>query len=717
MSRALEALRAVQKRVSHHHESSEASAVQAYEASRASSEEPLDSERVKEDLDDSTSLMCDIPVRGNRPRSTNSLDLSEILSPENSPDSCKRGLGISAVEEKQSKGGNSIWGKLTGESRKDSFAGPAGSHTFSHSGSLLSKSELRNSFCASFTNLLDRLSTENSQIDHGALSMTMANDHSLSTSMLCNSLDMGHGASMGDLRSSLMYDCSNLSNALEESGDLVDLQKIEIDDVSNMRRSLLPAKGGSNAYIYESADKSAENSNLFEECATDGGNFVYRTHSFGKFNNPKTKPPRPSLSLTSPHKQGPGGLDLGGMSLGGMSPIEEVHEPSRRSASFDQDSEVMQTIRRAAAASQANGELKTPPTRPSVTTTTTTTLPPTQHKRKGKSRPSLFLQNLQSGSSVDSSDLGDDDCESLEVIYSTEDVESVHRIRQDSDIFPNDHVMGEIASPKNVRGGGGNGSKKISVHHGDVQDLYTLGGMLGKGTFCSVFLGTHKKTQDKVAAKVFNYKPVDPMQREQIRNEVNILSSVKHPHIVELKSVFETDNSLCVVMDLVGGGELFEYISDRGALLEHQCTKVMKGLLEALAHLHSRCIVHRDVKLENLLLAQPLPPQGTMESAQFDFHVKLGDFGLARRLKSGTDFQEVGRNENNGNDPPPSPGRARGLSCVEVQSIEALERRYSVCGSFDYVAPEVFHCRGYGLQVDVWSAGVVNVNYTMWIPA
>jgi len=159
------------------------------------------------------------------------------------------------------------------------------------------------------------------------------------------------------------------------------------------------------------------------------------------------------------------------------------------------------------------------------------------------------------------------------------------------------------------------------------------------------------------------------------RQEANILQSVRHPHIVELIDIFEKERWLFLVMEYVTGGELFTALSDpRVAVTEGCVAQVGQQLLEALKHLHTQSVVHRDVKAENILLLSDPAVSGS-------WHIKLIDFGLAMRIERPACFFQMCREQE--------------------MPFEEL-----ICGTAYYCAPEVW-VNDYGPKVDVWAAGVV----------
>ncbi len=153
---------------------------------------------------------------------------------------------------------------------------------------------------------------------------------------------------------------------------------------------------------------------------------------------------------------------------------------------------------------------------------------------------------------------------------------------------------------------------------------------------------------------------------EAVRDEINILQSVSHPNIIKIHKNYETDSTIFLVLELVEGGELFDFIVKRGeeGLPEASAREIFRQIVEAVAYLHNQGIGHRDLKPENILLGKlPLDESGP-------FVVKLSDFGLSRLVGQSNLMQ-------------------------------------TMCGTPSYLAPEVLSQGSYGVSCDVWSMGVI----------
>lgn len=187
---------------------------------------------------------------------------------------------------------------------------------------------------------------------------------------------------------------------------------------------------------------------------------------------------------------------------------------------------------------------------------------------------------------------------------------------------------------------------------------YKLGRTLGEGTYGKVKLGTHTTTGQEVAIKIM--KPQEVKDKGDIEREICILKLLKHPNIVELHESIHDDASgkVYLVLELVNGGELFDYIVARGRVKEKEARKLFRQMISAVEYCHGNLIVHRDLKPENLLL-------------DTEGNIKINDFGFSNVIKPGKLFT-------------------------------------TFCGSPLYAAPEIFLAKEYlGPEVDIWSMGVI----------
>lgn len=198
---------------------------------------------------------------------------------------------------------------------------------------------------------------------------------------------------------------------------------------------------------------------------------------------------------------------------------------------------------------------------------------------------------------------------------------------------------------------------KASVTLADFEVLRVI----GQGSFGKVFLVQKKGSDDTVYAMKVLKKDFVKQRRqiEHTRTERKVLGTVRHPFIVGMHYAFQSPQKLFFVLDYCPGGELFFWLSREKRLPEHMSRFYTSEITLALAHLHSQGVVYRDLKPENILLDK-------------DGHVKLADFGLA---KEGVENSTSGA--------------------------------FSLCGTPEYLAPEILLKKGHGLASDWWNMGMV----------
>ena len=147
--------------------------------------------------------------------------------------------------------------------------------------------------------------------------------------------------------------------------------------------------------------------------------------------------------------------------------------------------------------------------------------------------------------------------------------------------------------------------------------------MIGKGAFGKVTLGIHKLTGKHVAIKAIDKSYMkDDFSKKKVFQEVYILKKIRHSNIIRLLEVFESPKHFLMVMEYVGGGDLLQYVKQRKRLEETEAKHIFKQIVYGLAHCHCRSVLHRDIKLDNILMDE-------------DGGVKICDFGVSRLVAKG----------------------------------------------------------------------------------
>jgi len=189
-------------------------------------------------------------------------------------------------------------------------------------------------------------------------------------------------------------------------------------------------------------------------------------------------------------------------------------------------------------------------------------------------------------------------------------------------------------------------------------DDFDLRATVGTGTFGRVRVVKIKGHADRspMALKIMKKSEVIRLKQvEHVKAEKDILLSIHHPFIVNLLMVFQDEKRLCMLLEYVNGGELFSYLRKEGRL-PNESTMIYTGeIVLAFQYLQSIHIVYRDLKPENLLI-------------DTDGHMKITDFGFAKVVE---------------------------------------DRTWTLCGTPEYLAPEIIQSKGHGKPVDWWALGVL----------
>ena len=197
-------------------------------------------------------------------------------------------------------------------------------------------------------------------------------------------------------------------------------------------------------------------------------------------------------------------------------------------------------------------------------------------------------------------------------------------------------------------------------------DKYEMKQLIGHGGYSRVFEviehksidGSEKKSEQKYALKIIDRQFIQDQSHSQqpLLNEYNILRKLNHRNVIHLHDVFLTHSFFYLVFELIEGGDLYKLITNKGQLNELECRNIIKQMLHGLQYLHQNNIIHRDLKLENILLTR-------------SGEVKITDFGLSKNLA-----KDIARTQ---------------------------------CGTAIYASPEVLKGQRQTEKSDVWSVGVI----------
>ena len=196
--------------------------------------------------------------------------------------------------------------------------------------------------------------------------------------------------------------------------------------------------------------------------------------------------------------------------------------------------------------------------------------------------------------------------------------------------------------------------KKMKIKVKDYEKLKTV----GLGSYGRVRLCKQKKTGNVYVMKILKKNDIiKQKQVDHVYSEFNILSGLKHPFIVQLIGYnFEDPKYIYFIMEYIQGGELFSLLRSKGSFPVSQTKFYIAHIITIFEYLHSKNIVYRDLKPENILINK-------------NGYLKLTDFGFAKILEN--------------------------------------EKTYTLCGTPEYLAPEIILNKGHGKAVDWWTLGIL----------
>ncbi|KUI70473.1 Serine/threonine-protein kinase KIN4 [Cytospora mali] len=223
---------------------------------------------------------------------------------------------------------------------------------------------------------------------------------------------------------------------------------------------------------------------------------------------------------------------------------------------------------------------------------------------------------------------------------------------------------------------------------------YILGNTIGEGEFGKVKLGWKQEGGVQVAIKLIKKDQLgsNPSRMAKIMREVAILKQLTHPNIVRLHKMEESERHFGIVLEYASGGELFDYILNHRYLKDNAARRLFAQLVSGVGYLHKKGIVHRDLKLENLLLDR-------------NRNIIITDFGFANTFDPAEELSE--EEENNLSDR--EFVKRMGLNLVKPTGTRKGDLMQTSCGSPCYAAPELVVSDSLytGRKVDVWSCGVI----------
>ena len=183
--------------------------------------------------------------------------------------------------------------------------------------------------------------------------------------------------------------------------------------------------------------------------------------------------------------------------------------------------------------------------------------------------------------------------------------------------------------------------------------------LIGKGSYGNVYLVRYNKNNQIYAMKVYIKSDIrEKNQESNTKSERNLMTQINFPFIVSVKFAFQTESKLFLVQEFIQGGDLFFHIHSGPRFPNEKAKFYIVEIILAIEFLHNNNMIYRDLKPENILIGN-------------DGHIKLTDFGLSK-------------------------------------SVESINNKsYTICGTLQYLAPEIMGGEGYDASVDWWSLGII----------
>ncbi|KAJ2743456.1 spindle assembly checkpoint kinase [Coemansia sp. BCRC 34301] len=206
----------------------------------------------------------------------------------------------------------------------------------------------------------------------------------------------------------------------------------------------------------------------------------------------------------------------------------------------------------------------------------------------------------------------------------------------------------------------GNGNRKWNILDFDV------GRVLGKGKFGRAYLARERNSNFICALKIMYKEELEESKIEkQLRREVEIQAHLRHPHILRLLGYFHDEKRVYLILEYAARGEMYKLLQKQGSFTEPEAANYIAQMANALEYLHKKHVIHRDIKPENLLL-------------NANGELKISDFGWSVHTRG--------------------------------------SRRRTLCGTLDYLPPEMVEGRDHNESVDLWSLGVLMYEFLVGVP-
>ena len=209
---------------------------------------------------------------------------------------------------------------------------------------------------------------------------------------------------------------------------------------------------------------------------------------------------------------------------------------------------------------------------------------------------------------------------------------------------------------------------------------YILFNIIGKGSFGEVYLTQKKNTDEYLATKRLDLKQLNPIIQKYLNNEISIMRQLNHPNIIRLVDLYKTTNHYYVIMEYCNGGALSQSLQKYGKPFPVEIVQYfMRQIVNGLKYIHFNRIIHRDLKLDNILLNY----KNIEDKNNFNLlasEVKIIDFGLATKLQPNT--------------------LANTAAGSPINMDPCILKKYNKAGGYDKL-------QGYNEKADIWSLGTI----------
>ncbi|KAK7267648.1 hypothetical protein RIF29_20326 [Crotalaria pallida] len=197
-----------------------------------------------------------------------------------------------------------------------------------------------------------------------------------------------------------------------------------------------------------------------------------------------------------------------------------------------------------------------------------------------------------------------------------------------------------------------------------VED-FEIGKPLGRGKFGRVYVARERHSKYVVALKIIFKEQIKKHKIDhQLMREMEIQTNLRHPNILRLYGWFHDADRVFLILEYAHNGELYKELRKRGHLSEKHAATYILSLTKALAYCHEKHVIHRDIKPENLLL-------------DHEGRLKIADFGW---------------------------------------SVQSTNKRHTMCGTLDYLAPEMVENKAHDYTVDNWTLGILCYEFLYGVP-